>query len=63
MGMKRMPKIYEGITRITNLETEVDGTVHSALSAQFTVDYDDDTFGFLLHRLYGVDWKLEERTS
>ena len=63
MGMKRTPTLYGGVTRVTCLEHQKDGTIRDVLSSQFTVDYDDGTFGFQLNRLYLVDWKIEERDN
>ena len=43
-------------TRVKNLDTEKEGTVEDRLSQQFTVQYDDNTFGFLFYKDKGVTW-------
>jgi len=48
-------------TRVKNLEFDKDGSVQDRLSKQFTVNYDDGSFGFLFYADEGVTWKgLEE---
>ena len=43
-------------TRVKNLETESKGTVESRLSSQFTVNYDDGSFGFLFYKDIKITW-------
>lgn len=44
-------------SRITNMELNKDGRVDSFLDSQFTVNYDDGTFGFLFNKDKNVTWK------
>lgn len=53
--MTRMKR--SALTRVINLETKVKGTVLDVLSSQITVEYDDGSFGFLMFKYKGVDWK------
>jgi len=48
-------------TRVKNMEFDKDGSVQDRLSKQFTVNYDDGSFGFLFYADEGVTWAgLEE---
>jgi spore maturation protein CgeB len=44
-------------TRVKNLDTGKLGTVKDRLSTQFTVDYDDGTFGFLPNSYEDISWE------
>ena len=46
-----------GFTRVKNTEMNKEGTVEDYLSKQFTVNYDDKTFGFLFYADKGVTWE------
>lgn len=51
-------------TRIVNTEFDKEGTVESFLSAQFTVNYDDGSFGYLFNKDKGVTWNpLDQREA
>jgi hypothetical protein len=45
------------------LETGKLGTVRDELALQFTVDYDDETFGFQMKKWKGVDWEYEYESA
>ncbi len=45
--------------RIYDIDRTKYGTVKDVLSVQFTVNYDDGTFGFLFKNDYGVTWVYE----
>jgi hypothetical protein len=47
----------KNFTRILNTEFDKEGTVDQWLSKQFTVDYDDGTFGWLFYADKDVTWK------
>lgn len=50
--------------RVRNLEYDKEGTVEEDLSTQYTVNYDDGTFGFLIKRDKGATWKeIDDDTS
>lgn len=55
--------IKKGVTRVKNLETNKIGTVKDILSTQFTVDYDDGTFGFLVRSYKNINWEIVNGTS
>jgi len=44
-------------TRVINLEFKKEGGVDEFLESQFTVNYDDGTFGFLFYKEKGAIWK------
>ena len=43
-------------TRVKNTEFNKEGSVQERLSKQFTVNYDDGSFGFLFYEDEGVTW-------
>ena len=44
-------------TRVKNTEFEKEGAVEDFLDTQFTVNYEDGTFGFLFYKDKGVTWE------
>ena len=50
--------------RVRNLEYDKEGTVEEDLSTQYTVNYDDGSFGFLIKRDKDTTWKeIDDDTS
>lgn len=56
-------KIKRDFTRVKNLETEKYGSIADRLSVQFTVNYDDGSFGFLMNKDRGVVWEYKHDTD
>ena len=50
------PQNQKSFRYVLNLENNKKGTVVEHLSSQFTVDYDDETFGFLFYKDRDVTW-------
>lgn len=57
-GRKVKCPVLTEFTRVKNLNNGKEGYIIDVLSAQFTVDYDDDTFGYLMKSDYKVDWDI-----
>ena len=51
-------------TRVKMKDSGREGSVAERLSSQFTVDYDDGSFGFLFYKDKGVEWEpLDEQKA
>jgi len=51
------PKAIRNFRRVLNLETQKEGDIIDHLSAQFTVHYENGSFGFLFYADEGTVWK------
>lgn len=49
-------QLAHNFTRVKNTEYEKEGSVDEYLDKQFTVNYDDGTFGFLFYADKGDTW-------
>ena len=56
---KKGPRL--DFTRVSNLEFDKEGRVEDFLDSQFTVEYDDGSFGYLFYRDENVTWKALNR--
>ena len=59
---QEMKKPPQNLTRVRLLDNTRAGTIRDRLSKQYTVDYDDGSFGFLMKEDQGDVWEFEELT-
>ena len=54
---RQKKKPVHRFTRVLNLEHNKEGTVYNFLDSQFTVNYEDGSFGFLFYKDKGTEWE------